>query len=336
MITLLSHLSHVEIATPDVEASVVFYEERLGLRDGRPRRRQGLPALVGRLHAPQRRDLRGAEPALVEIGWRTTSPEALEEAARRVEEAGVTGEWSDSAPASGRSYVSPVRGATHAARLGHRAVPGADDDHASIYPDRPRSARARRRPALPRPRDDRGIRRRGIRAVAPRRARLPHHGLHRLDEAPSRSSPSSRRTRSRTTSASCSTAPARPRQPLRLLGRHPRGAAHRRRRAHGERHAHRVRPVASTASASRTSSTSATRALRIEVNTGGYRNYVPDWEPNTWKPSTGSNNFYRNGAMPMSMTESFPPRRRADPRPRRVSPRTEEALLNPYAKHGQG
>ena len=32
MITLLSHLSHVEIATPDVEASVVFYEERLGLR----------------------------------------------------------------------------------------------------------------------------------------------------------------------------------------------------------------------------------------------------------------------------------------------------------------
>ncbi len=27
-------------------------------------------------------------------------------------------------------------------------------------------------------------------------------------------------------------------------------------------------------------------SLRIELNTGGYRNYVPDWEPNTWKPST--------------------------------------------------
>ena len=28
MITLLSHLAHVEIATPDVAASVAFYEQR--------------------------------------------------------------------------------------------------------------------------------------------------------------------------------------------------------------------------------------------------------------------------------------------------------------------
>ena len=27
--------------------------------------------------------------------------------------------------------------------------------------------------------------------------------------------------------------------------------------------------------------------LRIELNTGGYRNYVPDWKPNIWKPSLG-------------------------------------------------
>lgn len=47
--------------------------------------------------------------------------------------------------------------------------------------------------------------------------------------------------------------------------------------------------------------------MRVEVNTGGYRNYVPDWEPNVWKPSQGPNNFYRNSSMPMSMTESFPP-----------------------------
>ena len=60
-------------------------------------------------------------------------------------------------------------------------------------------------------------------------------------------------------------------------------------------------------------------SLRIELNTGGYRNYVPDWEPNTWRPSQGSNNFYRNSAMPMSMTESFPP---ADgrARPKRACP----------------
>jgi len=77
--------------------------------------------------------------------------------------------------------------------------------------------------------------------------------------------------------------------------------------------------------------------LRIEVNTGGYRNYVPDWQANTWKPSTGSNNMYRNGAMPMSMTESFPPDEgHPTATEEGIVPGTEEALLNPYGKHGQG
>ena len=77
--------------------------------------------------------------------------------------------------------------------------------------------------------------------------------------------------------------------------------------------------------------------LRIEVNTGGYRNYVPDWQANTWKPSTGSNNLYRNGAMPMSMTESFPPDEgHATATEEGIVPGTEEALLNPYGNHGQG
>ena len=47
--------------------------------------------------------------------------------------------------------------------------------------------------------------------------------------------------------------------------------------------------------------------LRIEVNTGGYRNYVPDWQPHNWLPSEGSNTMYRNLSMPDSMMESFPP-----------------------------
>jgi catechol 2,3-dioxygenase len=45
---------------------------------------------------------------------------------------------------------------------------------------------------------------------------------------------------------------------------------------------------------------------RIEINTGGYRLYVPDWEPKRWVPSQGSNAFYRNVAMPDSMMEGFP------------------------------
>ena len=76
--------------------------------------------------------------------------------------------------------------------------------------------------------------------------------------------------------------------------------------------------------------------LRIELNTGGYRNYVPDWEANTWKPSQGSNNFYRNGAMPMSMTESFPAADGPSATEEGVPDEIKGALLNPYAKHGQG
>ncbi|MBV8217463.1 MAG: VOC family protein [Solirubrobacterales bacterium] len=47
--------------------------------------------------------------------------------------------------------------------------------------------------------------------------------------------------------------------------------------------------------------------VRIELNTGGYRIYQPDWEPVKWTPSQGSQTFYRNLAMPDSMLEAFPP-----------------------------
>ena len=47
--------------------------------------------------------------------------------------------------------------------------------------------------------------------------------------------------------------------------------------------------------------------VRLELNTGGYRNYQPDWEPVRWTPAEGSNTFYRNVSMPESMLEAFPP-----------------------------
>ncbi len=48
--------------------------------------------------------------------------------------------------------------------------------------------------------------------------------------------------------------------------------------------------------------------IRVELNAnGGYRNYVPDWEAVKWVPSQGSASMYRNLGMPDSMGESFPP-----------------------------
>ena len=46
------------------------------------------------------------------------------------------------------------------------------------------------------------------------------------------------------------------------------------------------------------------------VNSGGYRNYQPDWEPVKWVPSQGSNTMYRNLHMPDSMMAVVPGRGR--------------------------
>jgi catechol 2,3-dioxygenase len=64
--------------------------------------------------------------------------------------------------------------------------------------------------------------------------------------------------------------------------------------------------------------------MRLEVNSGGYRNYQPDWEPVKWLPSQGSNTMYRNLSMPDSMTESFPPAAPAHT--------PEPAAVNPWAQ----
>jgi catechol 2,3-dioxygenase len=47
--------------------------------------------------------------------------------------------------------------------------------------------------------------------------------------------------------------------------------------------------------------------LRIELNTGGYRNYIPDWQPSAWSMSQGSNVMYRNlEYAPKSFMEALP------------------------------
>jgi catechol 2,3-dioxygenase len=46
--------------------------------------------------------------------------------------------------------------------------------------------------------------------------------------------------------------------------------------------------------------------MRIELFSGGYRNYLPDWEPARWTPDLGSNNFYRNAEAPSSFLLSLP------------------------------
>ena len=48
--------------------------------------------------------------------------------------------------------------------------------------------------------------------------------------------------------------------------------------------------------------------LRVELNSGGYRNYVPDWEPVRWGIEDGPNNTYRTEIqMPAVHMVAIPP-----------------------------
>lgn len=339
MISLLSHLSYVAVTTPDIEASTKFYEENVGLTvvdriDGRVYLR-----CWGDYYRYSLVLVPGDEPSLEQMAWRTSSPEALDEAARRIEEAGQEVEWFDG-HTIGRafSFVGP---------WGHRMTLHWDVEHyretnsatASIYPDRP--SRRSRFAGAPRQLDHVTVATPDVDAFAQwynevLGFRIMARTL--LEEAPiSVFSVLTTNEKSHDLGVvyDSSDRPGRvnhyafwvdTREELLIAadtlmengipieyGPSIHGI--------GEQTFLYYREPSS---------------LRIELNTGGYRNYVPDWEPQTWTPSQGSNNFYRNGAMPSSMTESFPPDTAPSATEEGVSDELKAELLNPYAEHGRG
>ena len=46
---------------------------------------------------------------------------------------------------------------------------------------------------------------------------------------------------------------------------------------------------------------------RIEINSGGWENHLPDWECADWNPQQGGTTLWKNLPMPDSMMECFPP-----------------------------
>ncbi|MBN9155646.1 MAG: VOC family protein [Microbacterium sp.] len=345
MITLLSHLSYVAITSPDVEASVEFYKNQVGLIE--VDRVDGAVYLRcwGDYYAYSVVVLPGDEPSLATMAWRTSSPEALEEAARRVEAAGIQGEWVDDVHLIGRAYrfVGPWGHSLtlHWDVTRHHATDAnaLDGEAASIYPDRPsrRSSVA----GAPRQLDHVTVATSDVDAFAAwYRDVLGFRIMARtvLDEAPiSVFSVLTTNEKSHDLGVVLdgSTRAGRvnhyafwvdTREELLIaadiLGENgypieygP--SIH----GIGEQNFLYYREPSS---------------LRIELNTGGYRNYVPDWEPNTWRPSQGSNNFYRNSTMPMSMTESFPAADGPSATEEGVPEEIRAALLNPYAEQGRG
>ena len=80
MIKLLSHLSFVAVTTPDVDASVDFYVNRVGLTEVAREDDRVYLRCWGDYYSYSLVVVRGDEPALDTMAWRTSSAEALEEA----------------------------------------------------------------------------------------------------------------------------------------------------------------------------------------------------------------------------------------------------------------
>ena len=340
MITLLSHLSYLELATPDVEASVRFYEEQVGLRVQSRANGKVYLRSWGDYYNYSLVIAEGAEPALNVMAWRTTSAEALDDAARRIEDAGVTGEWIAEGHGHGRSYrfTGPYG---HTMELFWEVEKyRAPDELASVFPDRPEK---RSKHAVgPRQLDHVTIATSDVDAFAAWYSEVLGYRVMAktvLDEAPiSVFSVLTTNEKSHDLGVvlDSSSRPGR-------VNHYAFWVDSREELLQGadvlmENGTHiEYGPSIHGIGEQSFLYFREPSGMRVEVNTGGYRNYVPDWEPNVWTPSRGSNNMYRNGSMPMSMTESFPP----DPdKPTAteegIVPGTEEALINPYAVHGRG
>lgn len=334
VIKLLAHIAHLEVSTPDVEKSVRFYETEMGLRvvdraDGKVFLR-----CWGDYDHHSLVISEGPETTLVRMAWRTSSADALEEAARRVEGAGVEGRWKDAAEHHGRSYefTGPYG---HVMELYWEVEPYvAPPEFASRIPDRPE----RRAPNGVGPRflDHVTIAASDVRGFAEWHRDVLGFRIMAFTDADQ--------------------------APVTIFGvlttnekSHDLGIV-RDSSARGGRVNHIAFWVENADELSRAADIlmeagtameygpgvhgigeqdflyfREPSSLRLEVNSGGYRNYVPDWEPRLWTPSLGSLDFYRNRSMPMSMTESFP---LADGAPSAteegIVPGTEDALLNPY------
>jgi catechol 2,3-dioxygenase len=334
MTTPLSHLAYLEIGSPDTAASARFYTEKFGMRivdqDGETYylRCWGDHYRYSLVVSP------GPDAALKTMAWRTSSGGALGAAVARIEAAGAKGSWSEAGNNHGRSY-------SFDGPLGHNMtllweIDGyeADQEHQSVFPDRPekRSLHA----AAPRFLDHVTIAASDVKKFAEWYSNALGFRIMAyttLEEAPIHVFgvlTTNEKSHDLGIVLDTSKTPGRVHH-IAFWVDHPEDLV---RTAEimtengvpieygpsihgiGEQHFLYFRDPST---------------LRVELNSGGYRNYVPDWQPRTWKPSDGSNSFFRNWNMPDSMMEAFPAADGKTATEQGASPELTQELLNPWA-----
>jgi catechol 2,3-dioxygenase len=334
----ISHLAHVEIMTPKLEESVSFFKEIMGLEESE---RQGKSVYLrcwGEYYHHSLVLTEGTEPALGHTGWRADGAEELAAAVREIEASGLHGEWLQQTPGHGRAYRFRGPGG-HVQEIFWEVerykVPATLQ---STYPARPQRFVGR------------GVAPRQIDHVTVASIDVMKDSLWYRDtlgfrfmeytvpdEVPDLVVFTQLTTNEKSHDlgfvADFSGVPGRINHVAFFVPEHldllratdillEAGVAieygpgqH----GMGEQYYLYFREPG---------------GMRIELNSGGYRNYVPDWEPVKWVPSQGSNTMYRNASMPDSMTESFPPAPgHSFPEPAATG---APNLVNPYSQRGRG
>ena len=325
----LSHLAHVEVYATDVEESVKFYTDKLGMKVVTRDAERVFLRCWGDYYAYSVVLRPGENSGLVRMAWRTNSAEDLDEAVARVEATDHAGKWLEPADGIGRSYefTGPFG---HTMQLFWDVeLYKAEGDDASTYPDRP----AKRSTAgiAPRQLDHVTIASRDIKGFAEwyrdvlgfrimAYAQLPQPEIlffgvittneksHDLGILLDASDVSGRihhyafwvdTSEQVTEGADVLTENGVPVE----FGPGFHGI--------GEQNFLYFRDPS---------------GLRIELNSGGYRNYIPDWKPNVWKIDQGPNDMFRNSTLPPSMLEASPPTAAPTATEQGVVPGTEAEL----------
>lgn len=309
---LLSHLAHVELFTPNLDASLKFFTEVLGLIESDRAGNSVYLRCWGEHYYHSVVLTASDQPALGHAAWRTNGPEELAEAVSRIEKNGIRGEWHDKSVGHGRAYrFRGPAGHLHEVFWDVERFK-APNEMRSTYPDRPQ--RFSGKGISPRQIDHVTLNAKDVmKACEWYRDTL---GFRFMGYTPLEHDPkiavfgvvtTNEKSHDLGFGGDFSNVPGR----LHHLAFWVESQAALLRGADlllesgtaiefgpgvhgiGEQGYLYFRDPA---------------GLRIELNTGGYRNYIPDWEPNAFHMSQGSNVMYRNMEYaPKSFMEAFPP-----------------------------
>jgi catechol 2,3-dioxygenase len=307
---LLSQLAHVELVNSDPEASARFFHDILGLEEsGRDGQSIYLRGWGENFHHSL--VITEGERAFGHIGWRAASPEALETAAERLEASGHGLGWVDPVTGHGRAYRFRGPGGHLEEVFWDVERYRATGDLAPLFPHRPQRYRPR------------GVAARHIDHVTIATADILADVKFRRDVLGFRYTGWTTHPANpdMVVFAQCTT-----NEQAHDLGLVPEFAEARGRLNHVSYWVDQREDVLRGADVlldhevplefgpGRHGMGEITylyfrepNGARIELNSGGYRNYEPDLEPVEWRPQQGSNDWYRTSVFPDSMGDCFPP-----------------------------